>query len=114
MEYVGGEFQVRRITRSKLISVTNTTSVCVSSGVVTQVEMPEAFQQVYSAALGWRKSGVEKSSLGVGWEGRGVARGDFSWGAGGWDFLYTTVCSQLRLNANMRNYAASDHCSLNG
>lgn len=74
--------------------------------------IPEAFQQVHSAALGWRKSAVEKSALSVGWEGRGVVRGDFTWGAGGWDFLSTTVCGQMRLNANMRHYLASASCSV--
>ena len=67
------------ITKAKLLSVTNTTRVCVSGGVVTQVAIPEALQQVHSAALGWRKSAVEKSALSVGWEGRGVVRGDFTW-----------------------------------
>lgn len=74
--------------------------------------MVESFQTVYSASLGWHKSGVSEGTKSVGWEGRGVVRGDFTWGAGGWDFLFTTVCCQMRLNVNMTHYRATDDCSV--
>lgn len=102
------------ITKAKLLSVTITTRVCVASGAVTSVEVSEAFQTVYSAALGWHKNGVSDSSLNAGWEGRGVGRGEFTWGAGDWDLLFTTVCGQMRLNADMVHYAGSDSCSVSG
>ena len=100
------------ITRSRMFAVTNTTRVCIENGVAREVSVVEAFQEAFS--WGWHGSGVSKSVLNVGWEGRGVARGSFAWGAGGWDLLGKLLCSQMRLNQNFLNYAASQKCRLNG
>lgn len=100
------------VTRSRLFAVTNTTRVCIENGAVKQVSVVEAFQEAFS--MGWHGKGVSKSVLNVGWEGRGVARGSFAWGAGGWDLLSKLLCSQMRLNKNFVNYAASQKCSVNG
>ncbi len=99
------------VTKRLMFSTTNTTRVCVSSGSVQKVSVVQAFQDV--SALGWHPDGVTKSTLDVNWEGRGVARGSFAWGAGGWYFIHGTLCSQVRLNADMIHYAGLLDCKVN-
>lgn len=103
-DYYGG------ITRALMFTTTNTTQVCVSGGTVTTVDVPEKFQDVMR--LGWHPEGVTDSTLDVNWEGRGVARGAFDFGAAGWVLLSKTLCAQLRLNADMAHYATSSACSV--
>ncbi len=103
-DYYGG------VTRALMFSTTNTTQVCADSGTVTFVDVPEKFQN--TERLGWHKDGVTDSTLDVNWEGRGVARGSFDFGAAGWVLLSKTICAQLRLNADMTHYASSSECSV--
>lgn len=98
------------VTKKLLFTTTQTTTVCVIDGNVSQVTVPQRFQDVYG--LGWHPDGVSRATLDVDWEGRGVARGEFKWGAGGWYLFHGSVCSQLRLNRDFIHYAGSLACSM--
>lgn len=102
--YMGGK------TRNILFKTTQTTSVCVVAGTVSEVTLPQRFQD--TLGLGWHPDGVGKATLDVNWEGRGVALGKFKWGAGGWYLYHSNLCAQLRLNRDFSHYAASQACSV--
>ncbi len=104
VEYHGG------VTTLVLFTTTNTTRVCVTGGVVSEVSVPEKYQD--TRYIGWHSVGVTDSTLDVDWEGRDVARGSFDWGAAGWVLASKTLCAQLRLNADMVHYSSSSSCTV--
>ena len=103
-EYHGG------VTRAVMFSTTNTTRVCASGGAAYSVTIPDAYQN--TEKLGWHSEGVTDATLDVDWEGRGVVRGQFDFGGGGWVLLSRKLCAQLRLNADIVHYATSAGCSV--
>lgn len=104
-DYRGG------VTQRTLFTTTNTTKVCVVASSVSDVDVPESFQD--TVGLGWHPEGVTDSTLNVDWEGRGVSRGTFSFGAAGWVLFQKTICSQVRLNSDFVHYAGSSKCAVN-
>jgi hypothetical protein len=62
---------------------------------------------------GWRIAHAPTTStLNVGWEGRGLARYYFVFGAGGWDLIHPSDCIQQLLNANGHDHRSTRSCDL--
>jgi hypothetical protein len=93
-----------------LFTVTNTTQVCVEGDTVTTAVVVEAWQD--TNIIPWHPAGVTQGALDVDWEGRGAVRGRFEFTPTGWTLGTKELCAQLRLNADMVHYSASDKCSV--
>ena len=96
-----------------LYSFWQATKVCTSKNKVVTVSVIKPLTGAETSTLGWRlRRGVDVTVYNAGWEGRGLARFAFVFGAGGWNLLHPTNCLQQRLNADHRNFLQLTSCNL--
>jgi hypothetical protein len=86
------------------------TYVCVN-GTVYSVWVDGAGGE--TSTPGWRIANPPTTStLNVSWEGRGLARYFFVFGAGGWDLQHPSDCIQQLLNSNGHDHRSTRSCDL--
>lgn len=99
------------VTGAKVFTVGQTTKVCVTSGSVSSVSVPNKYLLLHGY-IGVYSKGVTAATNDVNWEGRGVAIGTVAIGVNGWDISKTTKCVQLRLNADGVHYQLNSACNI--
>lgn len=99
------------ITKAKVFTVGQTTKVCVTSGSVSSVTVPNKYLLLHGY-VGVYSKGVTSGTNDVNWEGRGVAIGTVAIGVNGWDISKTSQCVQMRLNADGVHYQGSTSCNI--
>jgi hypothetical protein len=87
------------------------THICAKNNSVNKVWVSGANGE--TSTPGWRIAHAPTTTaLNVRWEGRGVARYYFVFGAGGWDIQHPTDCLQGLVNANGRDSRVTRSCDL--
>jgi hypothetical protein len=104
-------YERKALLGNTLYTYWQTTQVCAQNGQVTSVAVTNADGE--TSTPGWRIAHAPTTSTkNVRWEGRGLARYYFVFGAGGWDLQHPSDCIQQRLNANGHDHRSMSSCNL--